>query len=138
MLSTAIRDFASENPRGVMTTFRKNGAAQISVVLCVPFEDGVAFTTPADRAKLRNLRRNPRCSLLVSQEDWWGYVVLEGTARILDRDNTAAEPLRQTLREVYRRIAGEHSDWDDYDRAMIEERRAVVIVVPEHVYGTKA
>ena len=50
----------------------------MSVVSCGPYRDGVAFTTTADRAKLINLHRNPKCSLLVSQDDWWGYLVLEG------------------------------------------------------------
>ena len=70
MLSDQVRTFLGETHRGVLTTFRRDGAAQMSIVSCGPYRDGVAFTTTADRAKLLNLRRNPRCSLLVSQEDW--------------------------------------------------------------------
>ena len=51
-------------------------------------------------------------------------------------DNTDPEELRQAFRDVYRSISGEHPDWDDYDRAMVEDRRAVVVVVPERIYGT--
>lgn len=138
MLAKSVESFLSQNSRGVLTTFRRNGAAQMSVVLCAPFGDGVSFTTPRDRAKLRNLKRNPRCSLLVSQDDWWGYVVLEGSAETRDADNTPPDELRDMLRVVYRRVAGEHSDWDEYDRAMIDDQRTVVTVVPDHVYGTKA
>ena len=137
MLPEKIRRFVSENHQGVLAAFRKNGAAQMSIITCGPFRDGVAFTTTADRAKLNILNRNPRCSLLVSQEDWWGFVVLEGRAQVLTAGNTGAEELRLALREVYRAAAGrDHPNWEEYDRAMVEERRAVVIVVPEHIYGT--
>ena len=139
MLSENLRTFVAETRRGVLTTFRKNGAAQMSIVTCGPYREGVAFTTTADRAKLINLRRDPRCSLLVSQEDWWGYVVLEGRAELLSSDNTDATELREALRDVYRTASGtEHPNWQEYDLAMLEQRRSAVIVVPEHIYGTRA
>ena len=139
MLSDNIRSFVAENRRGVLTTFRRSAAAQMSIITCGPYRDGAAFTTTADRAKLANLQRDSRCSLLVSQEDWWGYVVLEGHAQILSADNTDGEGLRLALRETYRTASGtEHPYWEEYDRAMQEQRRSVVIVVPERIYGTRA
>ncbi len=138
MFSESTKTFVRENHHGALTTFRRSGAAQMSLVLCAAYDDGVAFTTPGDRAKLRNLRRDPRCTLIVSQDDWWGYVVLEGRAKIVEADNTGTDQLREALREVFRRISGEHPDWDEYDRVMAEERRAVVVVVPGHVYGPQA
>ena len=137
MLPESVKKFVSENHRAVLTTFRRNGAAQMSIVTTGAYSDGAAFTTTEDRAKLANLKRDPRCSLLVSHESWWGYVVLEGRARVMAPDNTDAEELRQALRDVYRAASGEeHPDWDEYDRAMVDDRRAAVVVVPEHVYGT--
>ena len=136
MLPDNIRDFISNNDKAVLSTFRRSGAAQLSIVVVGNYADGAAFTTTEDRAKLWNLRRDSRCSLLVSQESWWGFVVLEGTARIMAADNTDPEELRQAFREVYRSISGEHPDWDEYDRAMVEDRRVVVIVAPERIYGT--
>ena len=51
--------------------------------------------------------------------------------------NTGAAELRQALRDVYRAAAGrDHPDWDEYDEAMVRDRRAAVVVVPDHVYGT--
>lgn len=138
MLSEKVRAFVSQNIHGVITTFRKNGAAQMSIVSCGPFRDGVAFTTTGDRAKLRNLIRNPKCSLLVSQPDWWGYVVLEGHAELLSPGKTSPEELRMALRDVYRVAGGgEHPNWEEYDQAMRDEQRSVVVVAPDHVYGTK-
>ena len=137
MLSDKVRKFLSQNHQAVLTTFRANGAAQMSIITVGAYRDGVAFTTTAGRAKLANLVREPRCSLLVSKQDWWGYVVLQGRAKVLASGNTDAAELRQTLRDVYRAAAGkDHPDWDDYDRAMVRDRRAAVVVVPDHVYGT--
>ena len=136
MLPDNIREFISNNDKAFLSTFRRSGAAQLSIVVVGNYGDGAAFTTTEDRAKLANLRRDPRCSLLVSQDSWWGFVVLEGTARVMAADNTDPEELRQAFREVYRSISGEHPDWDEYDRAMVEDRRAVVVVVPERIYGT--
>ena len=139
MLPDKVRAFVEENHHGVLITFRRNFAAQMSVVPCGPFRGGAAFTTTADRAKLKNLERNPRCSLLISQADWWGYVVLEGRAVILSSGNTDFEELRLALRDVYRVAGGEeHPDWGEYDQAMRDERRSVVIVMADHIYGTKA
>lgn len=139
MLPENVRAFASENHQAVLTTFRKDGGAQMSIVAAGPYRDGVAFTTTADRAKLANLRRNPRCSLMVSQRDWWGYVVLEGRAELISPGVSDPDELRLSLREVYTAASGqEHPDWDEYDQAMRDEVRSVVIVVPERIYGTKA
>jgi len=139
MLSKKVLDFVSQNHRGVLSTYRKTGAAQMSIVSCGPFNKGVAFTTTANRAKLLNLKRNARCSLLVSQSDWWGYVVLEGQAELMSPETTDPEVLRQALRDVYRAAGGgEHPDWEEYDQAMRDQRRSVVIVVAERTYGTRA
>ena len=131
-----FREFASANNKGVITTFRKSGATQMSIVVCTPIGDGVAFTTTEDRAKLKNLRRDPRCSLLVSKDDWWGYIVLEGRAEIIDQANTPRDEYLAACRQVYRQISGEHDDWDEYDQDMMNDHRVVVTVIPERVYGT--
>lgn len=137
MLSDSVKQFAAENHQGVLTCFRKNGMPQMSIVTCGPYRDGVAFSTTASRAKLLNLQRDVRCSLMISKQDWWGYVVLEGKATILSPDNTPADELRDALREVYKTATNtEHSNWLEYDQAMVDDNRAAVIVVPVHVYGT--
>lgn len=133
-----ILPFLEQNHRAALTTFRKNGAAQMSIVLCGAYNGGVAFGTPQRRAKLTNLLRDPRCTILVSKEDWWGYVVIEGTADILWSDRTDPEELLFALREVYRVSASQdHPDWDEYDQAMAEDNRAAIIVRPQHIYGVR-
>ena len=137
MLPNNVKEFATENHQGVLTCFRRNGMPQMSIVTCGAYRDGVAFSTTADRAKLLNLQRDSRCSLMISKQDWWGYVVLEGRATILSQENTAADDLRDALRDVYRAATNkDHPNWPEYDQAMVADRRAAVIVVPDHIYGT--
>ncbi len=138
MLSETVRSFVNQNRNAVLTTFRKSGAAQMSVVTVGPYQDGVGFTTTSDRAKLWNLKRDPRCSLLVSQSNWWGYVVLEGKATVLSPGEADPEELKMALRDIYRAASKqEHPDWDEYDQAMVDDKRSAVIVVPDLVYGTR-
>ena len=137
MLPNNVKEFATENHQGVLTCFRRNGMPQMSIVTCGAYRDGVAFSTTADRAKLLNLQRDSRCSLMISKQDWWGYVVLEGRATNLSQENTAADELRDALRDVYRAATNQdHPNWEEYDQAMVADRRAAVIVVPDHIYGT--
>ena len=137
MLPENVRKFTAENHQGVLTCFRRNGAAQASIVTCGAYRDGVAFTTTEDRAKLHNLRRDPRCTLLVSHEDWRPFVVLEGEARILSPGSADPNELRQALRDIYVAASGqEHPNWEEYDAAMVKDRRSAIIVVPTHTYGT--
>ena len=107
----------------------------MSIVSAGPYRDGVAFMTMGNSAKLANLKRNNRCSLLVSKHDWSQYVVLEGRAYTMSPDNTHAEELRAALRDVYRSAVGEHGDWEEFDESGKQTHMSVVIVVPEHTYG---
>ena len=135
MLSDKVKEIVALNHQAVLTTFRKSGAAQMSIVTVGVHEKGVAFTISPGSAKLANLRRNPRCSLMVSRSDWLEYAVLEGRAQVFSPDATPAEELRLTLREVYRAGSGkEHPDWEEFDQAVQKDRRSVIIVVPGHIY----
>jgi len=137
MLSDNVKKFTTENHQGVLTCFRRNGMPQMSIVTCGAYRDGVAFTTTADRAKLINLKRDSKCALMVSKEDWRAYVVLEGRATIISPETNGADELREALRGVYRAATNEdHPNWEEYDQAMVDDRRSAVIVVPDSVYGT--
>ena len=136
-LDQRVQEFVAENHKAVLSTFRRDGATQLSIVSCGPYGEGVAFSTTENRAKLLNLERDPRCSLLVSKDDWWRYVVLEGRAEIISSKTASPEKLRDAMRDVYRAASGkEHPDWEEYDEAMRKDGRATVIVIPEKVYGT--
>ena len=97
MLPDKVKDFAAQTHRGVLTTFRRNGAAQMSIISCGPYRDGIAFTVTEDRVKLKNLRRNARCTLLVSEEAWRPFVVVEGRARLPSADKQMPKSSRRLL-----------------------------------------
>ena len=131
-----FRPFLDAEHHGVGTSFRRNGSAQISIVASGIYRDRAVFVVRSDTAKLANLRRNPRCSVLTVRPDWSEYAVIEGRAQIYSGDNTPPEELRPLLRDAYRACGGgEHPDWAECDRVMRQERRAVVTVTSDHVYG---
>ena len=134
--------FVAENRRGVLATIKGDGRPQLSNV-GYAFERGssdsdaglIRVSVTADRAKTRNLRRDPRVTLHVTSHDFWTWVAVEGTAELTP---VAADPHDATVEELityYRGTAGEHPDWDDYRRAMVADRRLVVRFRPEHAYG---
>jgi PPOX class probable F420-dependent enzyme len=134
-LNDAI-DFARANTHSVLTTIRRNGRPQLSNVLHHVGADGVIrISITADRAKYKNLLREPWAALHVSQPDFYGYVVLEG---LVGLSPVAAAPDDATVDELvdyYRAAVGEHDDWDAYRAAMVNDRRVVVRFRPERAYG---
>ena len=129
-------EFARDNKRGVLVTLRGNGLPQLSNIMYGVSDDGVVrISITADRAKYANLKRNPWAALHVSSADFYAYAVLEGEAELSPvaadvDDDTVAE-----LVEMYRALIGEHEDWDDYRRAMVDDRRVVVRLRPTRAYG---
>ena len=89
MNEKTIEEFIRANNDAVLSTFRKNGAVQLSIVTVGYYKGGACFTTTSDRAKFYNMKRDPRCSLLISGSDWRPYVVLEGTANIYFTDTNS-------------------------------------------------
>ena len=132
-----VRPFLEANHRGVVTTFQRNGAAQASIVVCGPYQRDMALVSVrGNSAKVRNLRRDPRCTILTVTPDWRSYVVVEGQAQLKDARNTDAEELRLELRQVYRACGGgEHPNWDEYDQVMQQQDAVVVLVRPDRIYG---
>ncbi|WP_406471685.1 PPOX class F420-dependent oxidoreductase [Streptomyces sp. NBC_01615] len=133
----ALLKLLSEYKGGVLITLKKNGRPQLSNVSHVYYPDEriIRVSLTDDRAKTRNLRRDPRASYHVTSEDRWAYTVAEGTAELTP---VAQDPHDDTVEElirVYRDVLGEHPDWDDYRAAMIRDRRLVLRLHVERAYG---
>ena len=125
----------AEHRTAVFTTYRRDGRPQMSLVGVGRFDGGLAFTTRSRNAKYHNLMRDPRCAMMVARPSWRGYAVLDGDAEVRGPHNTDPDRLRRDLRGVYRSVAGtEHPDWDEYDVAMVEQRRVVVLLRPSRLY----
>ena len=137
-LAPQIEQFIHDNPQGVMTSFRRNGMAQLSIVTVYPRDGGVGISITETRAKFKNLLRDPRCTVLISHADWWsGFLVFEGRAEMVYSGNADPEKLRMARRHIYSATTRRRSaDWDEYDRITEADKRVALIVRPEHVYGS--
>ncbi|MCH8847873.1 MAG: TIGR03618 family F420-dependent PPOX class oxidoreductase [Chloroflexi bacterium] len=118
----------------VFTTYRRDGMPQQSLVSAGRFEDGFAFTTRMRNAKYLNLRRDPRCAMMLIGAGYRGYAVLDGEADVRSPETAEPDQLRLDLRAVYQAAAGrEHPDWAEYDAAMAEQGRAVILLRPARI-----
>ena len=134
-LSDALR-FAGSLTRGVVVTLKRDGRPQLSNIAYAVGEDGVIRVSVTDgRAKTANARRDPRVSLHATSEDFFQWVVIEGTAELSPLTTTPGDEVGRELAEAYRAVAGEHPDWDEFHRAMVEDRRLVLRLHPGHAYG---
>ena len=119
--------FVRENPRAVMVTHRKDGRPQMSPVVVTADDDGRLLISTRETAyKTRNLRRDPSVSLCVLNEGFFGdWIQVDGTAELVSLPDAM-----ELLVDYYRRLSGEHPDWDDYRAAMEREERLIVRVSP--------
>ena len=115
--------FVRPRHKGVLVTTRNDGMPQLSPVTMGVDPDGrVVVSSYPERAKVVNLRRRPQASVLVLSDEFNGeWVQVDGTAEVLDLPD-ALEPLV----EYFRTISGEHPDWDEYRRAMVEQGKVLL------------
>jgi PPOX class probable F420-dependent enzyme len=135
-VSEQLLEMLGDHGRGLLATLKKDGRPQLSVVAYAydPAEHLIRVSVTDDRAKTRNLRRDPRASFQVATGTYQ-YVVAEGTASLSD---VAAAPDDATCDElvaVYRAVAEEHPDWAEFRAAMVADRRLVLRIAVERAYG---
>jgi PPOX class probable F420-dependent enzyme len=119
--------FAADHSKGVLITLRSDGRAQSSNIVYVMDGPVARVSITDDRAKTRNMRRDPRVVLHVNSDDFWSYVALDGTAELSPVAKTPGDDVCRELAEVYEKAAGKpHPNWDEYFAAMIEDKRLVL------------
>ncbi|MEU1056742.1 TIGR03618 family F420-dependent PPOX class oxidoreductase [Streptomyces sp. NPDC005876] len=133
----ALLKLFAEERNGVLVTLKRDGRPQLSNVIHTydPEERVLRVSLTDDRAKTRNLRRDPRASYHVTTADRWSYAVAEGTA---DLSPVVADPHDETAEELvrlHREALGEHPDWDEYRAALVRDRRVVLRLRVDRVYG---
>ncbi|MET8045282.1 PPOX class F420-dependent oxidoreductase [Micromonospora sp. NPDC005215] len=121
----SLLDFLRPRHRVVLMTTRADGRPQSSPVSAgIDGQGRLVVATYPERAKVTNIRRDPRVSACVLSDDWNGqWVQIDGTAEVLDLPE-AVEPLV----EYFRSISGEHPDWDDYRAAMVRQGKSLIRV----------
>lgn len=129
----------AESRLGVLATIKADGRPQLSPV--TPFYDrdaGLVHVSMTEgRAKTANLRRDPRATLEVTSADGWGWATVEGVATLVGPGTDPAGPEVDALVGYYRAAAGEHPDWDEYRRVMVDDRRVLMTMTVDHVYGAR-
>ena|SRR5688500_11104762 len=133
---TDAMEFVRDHRRGVLVTQKRDGRPQLSNIAYAVGEDGVIrISITVDRAKYRNLQRTPLASLHVAREDFYAYAVIEADVELSEVATAADDDAVDELVEYYQAVAGEHDDWAEYRRAMVDDRRLVVRLKPTSAYG---
>ena len=124
---------------GVLATLKRDGRPQLSPV--TPFYDrdaGLLHVSMVEgRAKTANLRRDPRAALEVTGADGWSWATAEGTVTLTGPGTDSDGPEVDALVDYYRRAAGEHPDWAEYRAVMVSDRRVLMTMRVERVYGER-
>jgi PPOX class probable F420-dependent enzyme len=138
MSDSDLQSLLADSHAGVLVTLKSDGRPQLSNVNHTydPDRRLLRVSITADRAKSKNLSRDPRASYHVTSPDFWKWAVADGDAELTP---VAADPHDATvaeLIEVYRAISGrEHPDWEEYRAAMVRDKRQVVRLHVGHIYG---
>ncbi|MCY3651760.1 MAG: PPOX class F420-dependent oxidoreductase [bacterium] len=134
MVIQQARDFIAANHRGVLLTFRADGAPQMSPILANVDQGGFVVVSSRETAyKVKNLERDPRASLCMFVDRFYGqWFQVDGVAEVV-RLPEAMEPLV----DYYRSVSGEHPDWEEYREAMRRERRVLIRISVQRAGPTR-
>ncbi|WP_134322746.1 PPOX class F420-dependent oxidoreductase [Cumulibacter soli] len=121
-----LLEFVRPRHRMVLVTARADGTPQLSPVTGGVDDSGrIVISTYPERAKTRNVRRTPEVSIMVLSDEWnEPWVQIDGVAEVLDV-NDGPQALDAFV-EYFRNIAGEHSDWDEYRQAMLDQQKSLI------------
>ena len=124
------RAWVGRHSRAVLATIKRDGRPQLSHIVYTLDDDGlIKVSVTRDRAKTKNLKRDPRATLSIIAENWSDYLVVEGTCQVRE-GNVLPE-----LRRVYERVSGKpHPNWDEFDAAMVRDGRVVLAISIDRMY----
>ncbi|HZA40999.1 MAG TPA: PPOX class F420-dependent oxidoreductase [Actinomycetota bacterium] len=134
MTPDEAREFVAGNHRAVLVTRASDGGLQTSPVVVGIDAEGKAVISSRETAyKVRNLRSRPIATLCVMDDGFYGtWAQIEGETEIVSMPDAL-----DGLIDYYRRISGEHPDWDEYRRAMEEEARVLLRISFDKVGPTR-
>jgi PPOX class probable F420-dependent enzyme len=142
--NTVVSDFdpralLAESRLGVLATIKASGLPQLSPVTSFYDRDAdrIYVSVTEGRAKTANIRRDPRAALEVTRADGWAWATAEGTVELIGPGTDPYGPEVEALVDYYRRAAGEHPDWEEYRAVMVADRRVLLVLHVNHVYGAQ-
>jgi PPOX class probable F420-dependent enzyme len=123
-----LLEFVRPRHHAILATQRTDGSPQLSpVTMGVDPEGTIVIATYPDRVKTRNLRRRPVGTVCVLSDSFNGpWVQLTGPATVIDLPEAL-----DGLVVYFRSISGEHSDWNEYRQAMIDQGKVLIRIIPE-------
>lgn len=125
-------EFVATNHRAVMVTIGRQGL-QTSPVTVGSDGERPVISSRETAYKVKNLERDPHVVLCVFTDNFFGsWMQIEGRAEIVHLPEAM-----ELLVDYYRRIRGEHPDWEEYRQVMEEEKRVLIRVAVEKVGPTK-
>jgi PPOX class probable F420-dependent enzyme len=123
--------FLQANHRACIAVRQKDGWPQMTFVTPgIDPEGRVIMTSRGKTYKVKHLRRDSRVSMLVFGEQFSGskFVQIHGMAEIIDQPEAM-----DMLIYWYKQVRGEHENWDEYKKKMVDEKRVVIRVNIERV-----
>jgi PPOX class probable F420-dependent enzyme len=126
-------EFIRVNHHGVIATTRADGRPALSPIACDVDADGrVVVSTREAAMKVKHIGRDPHVAICVLNDGFFGqWAQVEGTAEVVHLPEAM-----DGLVEYYRRVSGEHPDWDDYRAAMEREHRVLIRITVERAGPT--
>ena len=115
-------NYVRDNSRAVLASRRRDGSPQMSPVNIAVVDEEIIMSTRETAIKTWNMRRDPISWLCVFPDKWLGrWVQLQCRAEIVSLPDAM-----DLLVSYYRTLSGEHPDWDDYKRAMVDDQRCII------------
>ena len=127
--------FAANRRNALLTTLRTDGRPQQSVIFFLAEGDRFTMSVTDTRAKTKNLQRDPRAALYVPGDDVFTWVGFDGHVDLSPLAASPDDAVVDRLVEYYRSANGEHEDWDEYRRSMVDDRRLVATFIATSATG---
>lgn len=127
--------WAAKRHHAVLITLRRDGRAQSSDVSYYVDAGTFKVSVTDDRAKTRNMRRDDRIVVHLTDPGSWSYLSFDCTVELSAVTTSVEDSTNDALVAYYRGVAGEHPDWDEYRQAMVDQQRLVLTITPHRVVG---
>ena len=125
-----LRPFLETHRDAVMTTIKKDGMPHVARV-GIGVVDGKLWSSGTqDRVRTAHIRRDPRATLFIPGDNRGQWMGLETKVTILEGPDAPELNLK-----LYRVLAGEPDDVDEYLEAMVNEKRLIFEYEPLKAYG---